>query len=502
LKSKDCWAGTVSAGSDMQENILQTGIASPGRPLFEQMATRLGVPSLYDYQIEAVTEVLRGNDCFVVVPTGGGKSFCYLIPALVSPGLVLVVSPLIALMRDQQRQLQELSIPSLSFDSMMSIDEKRGARDQILAQRLKVLYVSPERLALPGFRDLLKDLPLALIAIDEAHCVHEWGMGFRAEYRRLGTYLDELGPAPRMALTATVTAEERQEIIQILGMRQPKQILRAAPRNNLELIVHRHDKVDLQKQRVVASLKDAEGQGIVYASTRKSAEEIFHLLRQAKIPVGLYHGGMRGDERMRAQEAFCEKKFQVMVATKAFGMGINLPSIRYVYHANMPCSVESYTQEIGRAGRDGALALCHLHYGPRDYYIQKFMIEKSYPSEMDLLKVHGILQDLLQQRSGYRETELLQKLVVQTDLDRDTIRTAMDFLFREQAFLLTDLPADGSIFGDWESFVTTGEASHTLDSLLQALRKQVAWKFDKLNAMHKLVKQASCPRRYIEGYFR
>jgi ATP-dependent DNA helicase RecQ len=285
-------------------------------------------------------------------------------------------------------------------------------------------------------------------------------------------------------------------------MRQPKEILRAAPRDNLELIVHRHDKVDLQKQRVLTSLKQAQGQGIVYASTRKSAEEIFHLLRQAKIPVGLYHGGMRGDERMRAQEAFCEKKMQVMVATKAFGMGINLPSIRYVYHANMPCSVESYTQEIGRAGRDGALALCHLHYGPRDYYIQKFMIEKSYPSEMDLLKVHGILQDLLQQRSGYREIELLQKLVVQTDLDRDTIRKTMDFLYREQAFLLTDLLADGSKFGDWESFVTTGEASHTLDSLLQALRKQVAWKFDKLNAMHKLVKQASCPRRYIEGYFR
>lgn len=486
----------------MHENTQHPGQASPGRPLFEQMARRLGVPDLYEYQKEAITEALRGHDTFVVVPTGGGKSFCYIVPALVSPGLVLVVSPLIALMRDQQRQLAELDIPSLSFDSMMSADEKREAREQILAQRLKVLYVSPERLALPGFRELLKDLPLALIAIDEAHCVHEWGMGFRAEYRRLGSYLDDIGNAPRMALTATVTADERQEIIQILGMRHPRQILRAAPRNNLRLAVHKHDKVDSQKLRVVNNLRDVDGQGIVYATTRKVTEEIFHMLRREKVPVGLYHGGMRGDERMRAQEAFCEQKTRVMVATKAFGMGINLPSIRFVYHANMPCSVESYTQEIGRAGRDGAPALCDLHYGPRDYYIQKFMIEKSYPSEMDLVKVHGILLELFKQRSGYRENELQQKLRVQTDLELETVRTALDFLCREQAFRLTDLPDENSLFADWESFVTAGDDAHTLDSLLQALRKQVSWKFDKLNAMHKLVKEASCPRLYIEGYFR
>ncbi len=480
----------------------EAGIASPGRPLFEQMARRLGVPSLYDYQTEAVTQALRGRDCFVVAPTGGGKSFCYIVPALVSPGLVLVVSPLIALMRDQQRQLQELSIPSLSFDSMMSAEEKRQAREDILAQRLKVLYVSPERLALPGFRELLRDLPIALIAIDEAHVVHQWGMGFRAEYRRLGGYLDELGPAPRMALTATVTAEERQEIIDLLGMRDPQLILRAAPRDNLDLILHRHESVDLQKKRIVSGLKASEGQGIVYAATRKTAEEVFHQLRLEKIPVGLYHGGMRGDDRQRTQEAFCNEKTRIMVATKAFGMGINLPSIRFVYHANMPCSVESYTQEIGRAGRDGASALCHLHYGPRDYFIQKFMIEKSYPSDLDLTKVYGILEDLFQRRSGFRENELLQRLVVQTDLERDVIQTSLDFLYREQAFRLTDLPGDAGAYHDWESYVTANDLPHSLDSLLQALRKQVAWKFAKLNAMHKLVKLASCPRRYIEAYFR
>jgi len=249
-------------------------------------------------------------------------------------------------------------------------------------------------------------------------------------------------------------------------------------------------------------LKNSEGQGIVYSSTRKSAEEIFRLLRDEKIPVGLYHGGMHGNDRQRAQEAFCLQKNKIMVATKAFGMGINLPSIRFVYHANMPCSLESYTQEIGRAGRDGDLALCHLHYGPRDYFIQKFMIEKSYPADLDLIKVHGILEDLFQQRSGFREAELLQRLSVQTDLEPDIIRTTMDFLYREQAWQLTDLPDEGRAFDDWQSYVTASQEPKDLDSLLQALRKQVAWKFDKLNAMHKLVKQASCPRRYIEAYFR
>ncbi|MFY7929894.1 MAG: DEAD/DEAH box helicase, partial [Oligoflexus sp.] len=175
-----------------------------GAPLFVQMARRMGVPQLYDFQEEAVRLSLRGRDSFLVVPTGSGKSFCYLIPALVQNGLVLVVSPLISLMRDQRRQLEALDIPSLSLDSLMSSEERRNAHEQIVQHKLKVLYVSPERLALPGFRDLLRDVPLALIAIDEAHCVHQWGMGFRPEYRRLGAYLDELGPAPRMALTATL----------------------------------------------------------------------------------------------------------------------------------------------------------------------------------------------------------------------------------------------------------------------------------------------------------
>ena len=487
----------------MQQLAKQPGAAAPGQPFFEQMARRLGVPSLYAYQMEAVSLALLGRDSFVVVPTGGGKSFCYIIPSLVARGLVLVVSPLIALMRDQQRQLQELAIPSLSFDSMMSPDEKRKAREDILGQRLKVLFVSPERLALPGFRDLLRDLPLALVAIDEAHCVHQWGLGFRTEYLRLGQYLDDLGQAPRMALTATVTATERLEIIKLLRMRNPDLVLKAAPRENLDLTVFRHQTVEIQKNQLLAHLMRSEGQGIVYASTRKSADEVFQRLRQAHIATGLYHGGLKGDDRIRSQDAFGSFKTRIMVATKAFGMGINLPSIRFVYHANMPCSVESYTQEIGRAGRDGQAAFCQLHYGPKDFFIQKFMIEKSYPVELDLLKVHSILQDLFQKRQGYKEQELVTKLCPQTDLDAATVKTSLEFLYRQQALKLTELPSDlESDQSDWETYVMPVSPSLPLDSLLLELRKQVAWKFAKLRAIHQLVKEASCPRRYIEQYFR
>jgi ATP-dependent DNA helicase RecQ len=470
-----------------------------GAPLFVQMARRMGVPQLYDFQEEAVRLSLRGRDSFLVVPTGSGKSFCYLIPALVQNGLVLVVSPLISLMRDQRRQLEALDIPSLSLDSLMSSEERRNAHEQIVQHKLKVLYVSPERLALPGFRDLLRDVPLALIAIDEAHCVHQWGMGFRPEYRRLGAYLDDLGPAPRMALTATLTRRERSEIIQSLRLRDPELILRTNPRHNLELTIERHGKVEDQKQKLLESVYEQSGMGIVYCSTRKSAEEIYQDLQRKGISAGLYHGGMLATQRQDQQSAFTEGRYRVMVATKAFGMGIHLPNIRFVWHASLPCSIESYTQEIGRAGRDGRKASCFLHYGPRDYYIQKFMIDKSYPSETELMKVHEALSSLFEKRGAYREEALVQKLVAVTDLEIDTVATTLEFLYREQTCVVSDFPDDDGL--RWDSYVMPSEDNRSLDNLLQALREQVAWRYDKLKAMHRLVKQGSCPREFIEQYF-
>lgn len=471
-----------------------------GDPLFEQMARRMGVPYLHDFQIQAITSTLKGQDSFLVVPTGSGKSLCYIVPSLLLPGLVLVISPLIALMRDQQRQLQDLEIPSLTFDSLMSPEEKREARQRLLNRDVKVLYISPERLALPGFRDFLKDLPIALIAIDEAHCVQQWGQGFRPEYLRLGAYIDELGPTPRMALTATVTRRERLEIIRSLRMRDPAIIIKSVLRENLDLVIHRHGTVELQKDRLVKSLRDVDEQGIVYAATRKNVEEIFHRLRASKLPVSLYHGGMMGDQRLRMQDDFLNGRSRIMVATKAFGMGINLPSIRFVSHANMPCSIESYTQEVGRAGRDNLYARCDLHYGPRDYFLQKFMIEKGYPTTAELTKVWEALQKFLSARASRREEDLIPALMELSGLTFEVTRTTVDFLLREQAVQLIETFADEDSYIP-ETFASFGDGRITLDSLLQGLQEQVAWKFDKLNAMHRLVKETDDPKDAIDVYF-
>ena len=468
--------------------------------LFEQLAQRVGIDSFHEFQKQAISAVSRGRDCFLVVPTGSGKSFCYIVPSLFLPGLVLVVSPLIALMRDQQRQLEDLNIPSLSFDSHMSPDEKKVAIRRIAQEEIKVLYISPERLALNGFREMLKDIKISLIAIDEAHCVQQWGQGFRPEYAKLGSYLEALGPCPRMALTATVTPRERAEVVKSLRMKDPHYIALGSVRENLELNIYHYQNMELHKQSILEAVAGREDQGIVYASTRKNVDEIYRGLKARKVPVGQYHGGMMADQRQRAQLDFMNGKIRTMVATKAFGMGINLPNIRYVVHANMPCSIESYTQEIGRAGRDGYHANCDLHYGPRDYFLQKFMIEKSFPSEKELPKIWNLLEENFVQKPAYQQDQLIQRLSMQALLPLETIKAAFEFFIKEQAVRVIETVSeeDNYLF---ETFVVLGEDIGGLNKLLQALREQVAWRFDKLNAMHKLVKGGASPRLSIEQYF-
>lgn len=468
--------------------------------LFEQLAQRVGVEGFHEFQKQAIATVNRGRDLCLVVPTGGGKSMCYIAPSLFLPGLVLVVSPLIALMRDQQKQLRELNIPSISFDSHLTAEEKKSALRKIAKREIKILYISPERLALPGFREMLKDVPISLIAIDEAHCVHQWGQGFRPEYARLGQYLSELNPCPKMALTATLTPRERQEVVKSLGMNDPQYISLACVRENLELNIYHYQNKDLQVQSILDSVAGREDQGIVYASTRKNVEDIFRALKARKVPVGLYHGGMLAEQRQRMQDDFMQGKLRTMVATKAFGMGINLPMIRYVVHANMPCSIESYTQEIGRAGRDGYHAVCDLHYGPKDYFLQKFMIEKSFPSEKDIPRIWQQIEENFSSRKSQQQAQLLSDLSVQTLLPRDIVEAAFEFFLKEDALKIIETVSeeDNYLF---ESHVVVSENFPGLNKLLQGLREQVAWRFEKLNAMHKLVKGSASPKHSIEQYF-
>ncbi len=485
---------------DSMQPVVET-YKNPVTPsLFEQLAQRLGIEGFHEFQKQAITATNKGRDIVLIVPTGSGKSLCYIAPSLFLSGLVLVISPLIALMRDQQKQLREHDIPSISFDSHLSPDEKKIALRQIANQEVKILYISPERLALPGFREMLKEIPISLIAIDEAHCVQQWGQGFRPEYARLGQYLAELPSCPKMALTATLTPRERTEVIKSLGMKDPQIISLGCVRENLELNIYHYQNKELQSQSVLDSVIQRDDQGIVYASTRKNVEEIYRALKAKKVEVGLYHGGLMAEERQRMQDRFMSGKIRVMVATKAFGMGINLPMIRFVVHANMPCSIESYTQEIGRAGRDGYHAVCDLHYGPKDYFLQKFMIEKSFPSEKELPKIWQQIEDNFKEKSSYRQNQLISDLSVQTMLAREIIEAALDFFIKEDALKLIETFAEEDGYFS-ESFVVLSDNFPGLNKLLQGLREQVAWRFEKLNAMHKLIKESASPRHTIERYF-
>ncbi len=469
-------------------------------PMFDQLAMRLGVRSLHDFQKRSLLATIGKRDTFLTVPTGGGKSFCYLLPALVSSGLVLVVSPLVALMRDQQKALEDLDIPSATYDSLLSQEDRWFVREKIAQQKLKVLFVSPERLAVPSFRELLAGLPMALIAIDEAHCVHHWGHGFRPEYRRLGFYLDSLPYAPRMALTATVTKKEREEIITSLRMEEPVVLAKFNPRENLVLKVMQYKKAEDRMQTLVARVSETEGQGIIYAPTRRIADELYVQLKTAGHSVGLYHGGLDSIDRNSAQFEFSIGKARTLIATKAFGMGLNIPGIRFVFHAGMPCSIESYVQEIGRAGRDGEPSVCELHYGPRDYFLQKFMIEKSYPEDSVFEAIVSAAYSMLERSDSILLSELTTNLKEAGFMLGEEVSQVLGFLYQEN-LLQQEAIVDqfsGKVMPSWHLSAERVE----LSEILERKREQVKWRLEKLRAMLNLIKagESHIPA-FIEGYF-
>ncbi|MBU1205985.1 MAG: ATP-dependent DNA helicase [Proteobacteria bacterium] len=342
-------------------------------------------------QGEVLDSILAGEDTLVVMPTGGGKSLCYQLPALVLPGVSLVISPLIALMKDQVDTLRVRELPAVSIHSLMSIEEQEEALEKIPLGAYKMIYVSPERLRNGPFISALKKQPVSMVAVDEAHCISEWGHDFRPDYLRIGQALDWLGRPQTIALTATATARVREDIITQLKLRAPRQFITGFDRENLFWEVSpvrgAKEKLPLLTRR----LQSFSGGAIVYTGTRKSVESIVGHLRNQGVTVDGYHAGMEDEERTRVQEEFLEGRLNLIVATNAFGMGIDRSDIRMVIHHQIPGSIESYYQESGRAGRDGERSACLLLFAPADRRLQEFFIEASYPAPEVILAVHRTL---------------------------------------------------------------------------------------------------------------
>lgn len=332
-------------------------------------------------QKKVVESLLNRNDTVAIMPTGAGKSICFQIPALLFEGVTLVISPLISLMKDQVDSLRQLGIAAVYINSSVSKAQLYKDLQDISAGFYKIIYIAPERLTSEYLPDSFKNLNISMVAVDEAHCLSQWGHDFRPSYRNILNFTNSLCIKPIIsAFTATATPEVKTDIINLLGLKQPNVFVTGFDRPNLYFSVLRGEVKD--KFVIDYVKKHQDEAGIIYVGTRKDVDALQVLLEIKGIKAGRYHAGMTDEERNQMQEEFLYDNLSVMVATNAFGMGIDKPNVRYVIHYNMPKNMEAYYQEAGRAGRDGLSGNCILLYSPQDTQLQKFLISKSTESEI------------------------------------------------------------------------------------------------------------------------
>ena len=343
----------------------------------EVLSRYFGYTQFRGAQEELIDAVLSGRDVLGVMPTGGGKSLCYQIPALLLPGITLVISPLISLMQDQVLALKSVGVPAAYLNSSLSLEQQSLVLRNLRQGRYKILYAAPERLLGEGFLAMAREVPISLVAVDEAHCISQWGQDFRPSYLKIPEFLQTLPQRPVVsAYTATATPTVRRDIQKCLNLRNPLVKVTGFDRPNLRFEVRTPDSKRGTLLTLLALRKDKSG--IVYCSTRKEVDSVCSFLLDKHFAAARYHAGLPDELRRKNQEDFLYDRKTVMVATNAFGMGIDKSNVSYVIHYNMPQSMESYYQEAGRAGRDGEPAECILLFGKRDIVTAKFLIEKSY----------------------------------------------------------------------------------------------------------------------------
>lgn len=378
--------GTQRDGENQQAQMKQHAL--------RMLETYFGYTSFRPAQEAPIASLLRNEDVIGIMPTGAGKSICFQIPALCKPGLTIVFSPLISLMKDQVDGLLVQNIPAALINSTLTQAEFNKTMYEVRSGKIKLLYIAPERLGSNFFCNVLRALPIAQVIVDEAHCISEWGHDFRPSYRLIGEWLNSLPKRPIVgAFTATATKYVENDIKKLLGLENANVYVTGFDRPNLSFSVIRTPK---RMDYVVHYVRQhANENGIIYCATRKDVDRVYENLTRAGVKVGHYHGGLSDEVRREMQNAYADDKLQVMVATNAFGMGIDKSNVRYVLHYQMPRNMESYYQEAGRAGRDGAPAECILLYSGQDVQVHKYLIEQSIETperqEVELRKLQSMI---------------------------------------------------------------------------------------------------------------
>ena len=459
-----------------------------------------GFPDFRENQKDAIKATLSGKDVLAIMPTGGGKSICYQIPALVTNGVCVVISPIISLMYDQVEALKRRGIKASFINSTMDRAQQQDVMSKMMNQEIKFIYIAPERLNSFEFMEALKRTPISYIAIDEAHCISQWGHEFRSEYAKIKQHIKVLENStqkqgvkiPLIALTATATPEVREEIVQLSGLQDPEIIVKGFERSNLSFHVHHPSS---KRDSLLQLVKRSEGKAtIIYFSSKKTLNNELKFLRSHGINAGAYHGGLTKEERQRNQDDFLLNKYDVLLATNAFGMGVDKPDVRCVIHFECPDSMEAYYQEAGRAGRDGKMAECHLLYSPYDRRLHEFLMDATNPPQ-NVIKDFKALIDHWSQDTFYQSRESLK---VAIPAFKDSMMSSIYRILEEEGVVKVTKMAD---FDGIHEVVEITNRNVNIENRLATIRQRRIAKMRLIEVMERYCQGVSCLRNFMLNYF-
>lgn len=442
-----------------------------------------GHSSFRPLQDDIIENILSGKDTLALLPTGGGKSICFQVPGLVLDGLCLVISPLVALMKDQVERLQKMGITAHALYAGMHTNEIRNIIGNCIQGKVKFLYVSPERLNSNQFKANIQDLPISLIAVDEAHCISQWGFDFRPEYRQIAALRPFFPKVPILALTATATKQVIQDMQEQLAFSNAKVITGSFYRKNLSYVVR---KTESKEQQILKVLKSVQGSGLIYVRSRKKTVDISQWLSKEGYSISFYHAGLSFEERNKRQLAWIDNKIQIMVCTNAFGMGIDKPDCRFVIHLEMPDSLEAYYQEAGRAGRDGNKAYCLLLHGPADSHQMEKRLLQNFPEEKDIRSVYDALCSYLHIAVGVNPERSflfdLEDFSKNRKIDAYLVKAALTVLQQMEMIHMSDSfyePSKIMMLMDPGEIYRYQVENERFDNLLKILLRSYGGLFDK-----------------------